>query len=135
MLKECLCFQLGNLSKYISKHYREKIVQFDLTHAQFFMLMAIIEFEGYTQTQLADHTSSDRTTTTGLIDRLERDGWVERHSDPEDRRILRIFLSPKGKKHRKKLQNIFFEVNDAFQDRFSLVEWNQFQEFLNKLSA
>ena len=30
----------------------------------------------------------------GLIDRMEETGWVERRSDPSDRRIKRIFLVP-----------------------------------------
>ena len=133
MLNECLCFQLGNLSKHITEHYRHHINSFNLTHPQYFMLMAVIEFEGSSQTELAAHTNSDRTTTTGLIDRLERDEWVKRLPDPNDRRILRIFLSPKGKKNRNKLIDIYNNVNESFRKRYSLNEWKQFQKLLNKL--
>ena len=32
---------------------------------------------------------------TGLLDRLERDGWVVRKPDPEDRRAKRVYLTDK----------------------------------------
>ena len=34
---------------------------------------------------------------TGLVDRAERDGVVERRSDPVDRRLSRVFLTSKGR--------------------------------------
>ena len=129
----CICFQLGRLSRKITRHYRDKISEFDLTHSQFFMLMAVIALEGSLPSQLAEQTDSDRATTTGLIDRLERDGWVERRSVPEDRRALSIHLSPKAKKYREALISIFDEINGHFIDRFSVEEWKQFQNLLGKL--
>ena len=32
---------------------------------------------------------------TGLVDRLERDGWVERRQNPQDRRAKQVFLTNK----------------------------------------
>jgi MarR family transcriptional regulator, organic hydroperoxide resistance regulator len=130
---KCICFQLGRLSKKITQHYKEKISEFALTHSQFFMLMAVIALEGSLPSQLAEKTDSDRATTTGLIDRLERDDWLERRPFPEDRRAQSIHLSQKGKKNRKKLIAIFDEINGHFVNRFSLKEWNQFQHLLGKL--
>ncbi|MEO6576314.1 MAG: MarR family transcriptional regulator, partial [Polyangiaceae bacterium] len=34
---------------------------------------------------------------TGLVDRAERDGMVERKHDPRDRRVFRVFLTTKGR--------------------------------------
>ena len=33
---------------------------------------------------------------TGIVDRLARDGYVARSSDPSDRRVVRIKLTSKG---------------------------------------
>ncbi len=35
---------------------------------------------------------------TGLVDRLEESGYVTREPDPEDRRVFRAKLTPKGQK-------------------------------------
>jgi len=91
------------------------------------MLMAVIELEGSQPSQLAKKTFTDRSTTTGFVDRLERDGWVERRSDSEDRRTLRIYLSAKAKKYKNELVAIFNEINGSFIDRFTDGEWRQLQ--------
>lgn len=129
----CICFQLGRLSRKITREYRDKISEFNLTHSQFFMLMAIIQFQGMLPSQLAEKIDSDRATVTGLIDRLERDGWVERAPVPEDRRTLSIHLSPKAKHHQETFLSIFAEINGHFLSRFTKEEWNQLQSLLLKL--
>lgn len=36
-------------------------------------------------------------TVTGLVDRLERQGAVERGPDPDDRRVVRVAITPEGR--------------------------------------
>ncbi len=48
------------------------------------------------QTELADRLSITPATTARLVDRMERDGWVTRRSDPEDGRVNRIVLTEKA---------------------------------------
>ena len=53
--------------------------------------------EGVSQTQLAGTLCLDTSTVTKMLARLERDGVIERRSDTEDARILRVYLTPHGK--------------------------------------
>jgi DNA-binding MarR family transcriptional regulator len=53
--------------------------------------------EGVSQTQLAGALCLDASTVTKMLLRLERDGVVERRSDAEDARIVRVYLTPHGK--------------------------------------
>uniref|UniRef100_A0A832A2G1 MarR family transcriptional regulator n=1 Tax=Desulfacinum infernum TaxID=35837 RepID=A0A832A2G1_9BACT len=133
LFRECLCFQLASLSRSISRSYRERIAPYGLTQAQFFMLIALYEEDGVLPSRLAEKTHLDRPTVTGLIDRLERDGWVARRLDPEDRRSLRVFLTPKALEHRQALLAVYDEVNGFFLQKFSPEEWQRFQDFLNRL--
>ena len=92
----------------------------------FFLLVAIFEEESLLPSQLAEKTALDRPTTTGLLDRLERDGWIERQPDSNDRRALRIHLSFKAEKNRNSILSIFDEINSQFVNRYSKEEWRQF---------
>lgn len=38
----------------------------------------------------------ERSSLTGLVDRAERSGLVERQPDPDDRRAVRVALTPSG---------------------------------------
>lgn len=131
--QDCICFQLGKLNRGINKRYRDQIAAYGLTHSQFFMLIAIYEEEGIPPSKLAQKTALDRATTTGLLDRLERDGWIERRPDPKDRRAWRIFLTPKSTKHRRAIQDIFEQTNREYLSRFSAAEWKKIQSLLNRL--
>lgn len=53
--------------------------------------------EGVSQTQLAGALCLDASTVTKMLLRLERDGVVQRRSDAEDARILRVYLTPRGR--------------------------------------
>src|SRR5690606_39077022 len=49
-----------------------------------------------TPAELADMAGVTRATMTGLVDTLERDGFVRREPDPHDRRMMSINLTPTG---------------------------------------
>jgi len=53
--------------------------------------------EGISQVELAEFTDIEPMTLVRLLDRMEADGWLERRSDPTDRRARCLFLKPKGK--------------------------------------
>ena len=51
-----------------------------------------------TPAELADAAGVTRATMTGLIDTLERDGFVKRKPDPNDRRMMSVLLTAKGER-------------------------------------
>jgi DNA-binding MarR family transcriptional regulator len=51
-----------------------------------------------TPAELAEAAGVTRATMTGLIDTLERDGFVKREPDPDDRRMMSVRLTAKGER-------------------------------------
>lgn len=133
--QDCICFQMGKAVRKVSKAYRDEIAHYGLTHGQFFMLVAVMEEEGLLPSELAEKVAQDRPTATGLLDRLEKDGWIERKIDRRDRRTLRIHLTPHARKHRESIMKLFEETNQRFINRFSRKEWSQMQSFLSRLES
>ena len=70
-----------------------------LTGAQFNVLntLALGEPEGLMQRELGEVLVVDRSNVTGLVDRLERLGWVQRQAHPTDRRAHRVSLTKAGR--------------------------------------
>jgi DNA-binding MarR family transcriptional regulator len=58
---------------------------------------------------MADALSCDASMVTWLTDRLEERGLVERRSDPSDRRVKTIALTPSGVQTRERLAAALFE--------------------------
>jgi MarR family transcriptional regulator, organic hydroperoxide resistance regulator len=48
--------------------------------------------------ELSDRIRAQNSTVTGIIDRMEREGLVQRVRSSEDRRVIRIHLTEKGAK-------------------------------------
>ena len=53
--------------------------------------------EGLTQSDLSRMMLVNRSNITGLLDRLEEAGWVEREEDSDDRRVKRVRLTNQGR--------------------------------------
>jgi DNA-binding MarR family transcriptional regulator len=63
-----------------------------------FDLLANLEREdGQTLAALSRRMLVTAGNLPGLVDRAERDGVVERRADPRDRRLSRVYLTPKGR--------------------------------------
>ena len=131
--EDCLCYQLGKTVKKVSKAYRDEIAAYNLTHGQFFVIVAIMEEEGLLPSELAEKTSQERATITGLLDRLVKDGWIVRKPDQTDRRSLRIYLTAYAKKNREGILNLFEKTNRKFLNLFTKEEWSRMRGFLNRL--
>jgi len=76
---------------------REEIEPYELTPPQFGILSFLWQQDGLTQVELSEKAQIDRSTVGGLIDRLERNGLLERRQHPQDRRSYKIYLTEQGK--------------------------------------
>ncbi len=84
-----------------------------LTAAQFNVLnlLAAPDAErGLSQRELADMLVVDRSNVTGLIDRMEKAGWVKRADDPSDRRVYRVQLTSAGRRLWQKVAPAYADV-------------------------
>ncbi len=64
--------------------------------SQVLALVSIQERGGCTLTELKKEMHVSAPTITGLIDRLERDGYVKRRNDVNDRRVTNVVLTARG---------------------------------------
>ncbi len=69
-----------------------------LSEAQFNVLNVLgPEPAGLSQRELSDYLVVDRSNITGLLDRMEKSGWVKRTDHPSDRRIYLVTLTAAGR--------------------------------------
>jgi len=61
----------------------------------------------------------DNPTITGIVDRMERDGLLERRRIADDRRVINVFLTAKGKELACRTSNIAETINCEAMDKFS----------------
>lgn len=70
----------------------------DVTLPRFDLLSTLERKEGQTLAALSRQMLVTAGNLTGLVDRAERDGLVERRAVSGDRRATHVYLTPRGKK-------------------------------------
>ncbi|MBI4666760.1 MAG: MarR family transcriptional regulator [Nitrospinae bacterium] len=110
-LDESLGFLLNRAAHSMKWALEKKLARHGLTPPQWASLARLWEEDGLPQSQLGRRLHFDKPTISGIIDRLETKGLVRRERDGEDKRVVRIFLAPKGKKLEKTLAGLATGVN------------------------
>jgi DNA-binding MarR family transcriptional regulator len=77
--------------------------ELDLSPAQCHVLHLIEPGRPLPMRRLAETLSCDASNVTGLVDRLEARGLVQRQPSPEDRRVKVLLLTPAGTRLRSSL--------------------------------
>ena len=79
--------------------YSEVFVrQYDLTPAQFDVIATLGNTTGLRMGDIGEKTLITKGTLTGVVDRLEKKGLIERKVPPENRRSIVVKLTPDGEK-------------------------------------
>jgi len=76
------------------RHFEQRAAQLGMSLTQCKVLVFLSRNEGATQIKLADLCDTEPMTVVRVLDRMERDGWIERRADPTDRRANRLYRKP-----------------------------------------
>ncbi|WP_100011980.1 MarR family winged helix-turn-helix transcriptional regulator [Lentibacillus sediminis] len=110
--------RLRYISGIIKQNGRKILNNYPITSPQFVALQWLREEGDLTIGELSNKISLAFSTTTDLVDRMERNELVERVRDTKDRRVVRIHVLEKGKviieEVVKKRQEYLGEVLESF---------------------
>ncbi|CAA7601826.1 MarR family [Acididesulfobacillus acetoxydans] len=88
---------LGDILKAMHRQFKKEFNRFtgesELTVPQIFLLRTLVTKGSISISELAEHLNLANSTVSGIVDRLERDGFVTRVRDKEDRRIVYVELT------------------------------------------
>lgn len=88
-----------------------------------------------TPAELAQGANVTRATMTGLIDTLERDGYVKREPDPVDRRMMSVRLTPKAEKFLREFLPGHFRTTARLMSTLNEAERKTLVKLLTKISS
>ncbi|CCH31267.1 MarR family transcriptional regulator [Actinosynnema sp. NPDC047251] len=87
----------------VTGHVEQVLRPEGLTLDQWLVLAALAEEPNLTMTELTARTPASGPTVTRVVDKLVSTAAVYREVDPEDRRRVRVYLSPRGRAQHKRL--------------------------------
>jgi len=78
------------------QHLSEELARGQVSFSQFFLLGHISSTISLSMTEIAEKMTHTTAAATGLVDRLENLGYVQRMHASDDRRKVLVRITPKG---------------------------------------
>lgn len=112
--KDCIFFQFAKTYQLSSRFLSQKVSELNLTSVQAMILGFLNIEDQITSSELGKRAELDSATLTGILDRLESAGFIERRGNPDDRRSIYIHLTKKGKAMSGEATRVIAEANTEF---------------------
>ncbi len=128
-----ICFKLNKVRRKIHRYYESKLAPFNITPSQFYVLSALWDKNELKFKDLARRLDMDGATLTGILDRMEKRGFIKRKEDPEDRRSVRVCLTDKSKEIMPQMIGIAQSLDKEFRDKVPDEEFMMLLRILDQL--
>lgn len=123
-------------NKLIGKRLLHYFKQNDLSIGtdQWMALVSLYERNAQSQQELGEFSGKDKAGVTRVVDSLENQGYVERQTDKNDRRVNRIHITAKGRAFTEKLIAFAEQALGDAYDGLSADELEQCKNTLRRIN-
>jgi DNA-binding MarR family transcriptional regulator len=124
------CLLIKNTWQKLNRYYDQRLAVHDLTVQKALLLLEISPESGESPKSLAAGLDLESSSMTGLLDRLEKKGFIERRRDPDDRRGILIYLTPTGLAARETVRALVEELDRRLQEALSGEDVKSFRRMM-----
>ena len=124
---------LGQVCRLVGRRRRMKLESIGLHHAQGMILSRLWQDDGMSQRALAQALQIAPPTASNTLQRMERSGWIERHRDESDQRIVRVYLTEKARSFHEEARALFRELDREMGSALSEKEQETLRKSLLKV--
>ncbi len=132
-LEKCVSYITENSIKDISETFGKIVEAKGVTRIQWIAMYYLDKHKQISQKELAEKMYVTDSSIARLLDRMSRDGLVERVKSAEDRRVTFIKLTRKGKALSKKLMPEGESFSDMLLDGITEEELRVFENVVRKM--
>lgn len=126
-------YKVKLVSQLMYRDFLERLSPYGLTPFHYLVLCCLWEEDGLSTSGIADKLKQLGATLTGVVDRMESRNLVRRERDPDDRRIVRIWLTPEGKELMSVLPAIGAQTIDRATDGMTPAEQKAVLKLLDQV--
>lgn len=88
--------EIGMIARALDSISNIEFKELNLTKGQYLYLVRICEQPGIIQEQLLELIKVDRSTAARAVQKLEANGFIEKHEDPQNKKTKKLFPTEKG---------------------------------------
>ncbi|MBN2615005.1 MAG: MarR family transcriptional regulator [Bacteroidales bacterium] len=124
-LNETIEFYIRTTSLALSRVYNSYAAEYGISQTIGYIL-TYVEKEGTPSTRLAQQLGMKNSSLTRLLKKMEADGCITRVIDEKDKRVIRVFLTPKGVQRRKIAKAKVLEFNEKIAKKVNRKDLDTF---------
>ena len=106
--------------------------QIALHRSQAMVLCKLFVQDGLTQSEIAQQLSVQGATVTDMLQRMEEADLVSRRRDPDDNRLVRVYLTDAGHEKERFIMEQFLKLESAVFAGFDESERVLLRQLLNR---
>ena len=129
-------FYLSLIKKKMDKHMNEGLKKYDLTKIQRDILgyLHFTDKNPVIQKDIEEHFHISNPTVTGILNRLEQKGFIERKQSLKDKRVRTIVLTKKEQDLHEDIENQICLMESKFENALGIEKQKQLLEILKELA-
>jgi DNA-binding MarR family transcriptional regulator len=120
--EDCVVYLLAKAYQRAHAVAKRRLAVYGLTPIQQLVLAAVHEEEGISAGDLGKKLTFDPATLSGVLDRMSERGWIVKHTDPHDKRLLQIHLTDQARDLEPTLMQERDKANDEILTNLSREE-------------
>ncbi|GLV53662.1 MarR family transcriptional regulator [Dictyobacter sp. S3.2.2.5] len=134
-IEDCLSFYLGKAYQRVAQSAKQRLAPYGVTPVQYALLKVLWERDEQSGAELGERLVLDSATITGILDRLEHAGLIERKAHATDRRVNRVSLTARGRALQGPLDRELDQLNQDFLGQFSSEQRELLRHLLTTVAA
>jgi DNA-binding MarR family transcriptional regulator len=135
VIEESLGYLVNRAARVMAQQLADELRPAGIGIGQWAVLLFLWDRDGLSQAELARVVAIEPPTLVRTLDRMERDGLVERRRDPRDARLSRIYLTKRGRMLRDELVPHALAINARQLGGFSTDERLTLLRLLARMAA
>jgi len=129
----CVAFLTNQTAKKLADSFNDRLSRLGITRVQWIAIYYLEKYQEMSQKELGQKMNIQASSVARLIDRMERDGYVQRVRNVSDRRVIHLSLTPKGEEFNKKLIPEGEKMSRIFSNNITEDEMTVFLQVLKKM--
>jgi DNA-binding MarR family transcriptional regulator len=129
----CINFLLTIAQHEVFLVFSETLSQFGITPGQYGVLACLWKDETLTPKEIAAILRVENSTISGVLDRMQKRGFIDRVLDPNNKRSIRVKATEKGLAIKEPVQKKIEELNQFVLHDFSPDEQRNLLNYLSRI--
>lgn len=124
---------ISDVARLLRTEFDRRVRRLGITRAQWLVLTRLHRRPGASHSELAEMMEVEKATAGRMIDRMVANGWVERRTQRDDRRVKRVYLTPEAERVHKRIWRVAEDTVNAALSDLSGRESKQLMALLQRI--